>query len=297
MGDINFVLLLSQVVKLATPLLLAALGETMAESSGVIILALDGLIMLSALAAFVVAFSSGNLILGVMVGPLVGILLAAIFGYFVVVQRRDQFATGLIVGTVAIAISAYAGNPMVGKPASAMPDLPIPLLSSIPFLQPFFKQDIFVYLSYLAAIGLTYYLYRTRPGVTARAIGTNPESARRRGIPVGRTQYLYILFAGLMAGLAGAAFTLSTKPGWTQNHTLGWGWLALTLVIFGRRNPVWVTLGTYLFTLFSAAGIIQLFVSALPAQLTGVVPFVLMLIVLLITGDPSRSRSKTKAEA
>ena len=81
MGDINFVLLLSQVVKLATPLLLAALGETMAESSGVIILALDGLIMLSALAAFVVAFSSGNLILGVVVGPLVGILLAAIFGY------------------------------------------------------------------------------------------------------------------------------------------------------------------------------------------------------------------------
>lgn len=296
MSDINFVLLLSQVVKLATPLLLAALGETMAESSGVIILALDGLIMLSALAAFAAAFTSGNLMLGVFAAPLVGVALAAIFGYFVVVQRRDQFATGLIVGTLAIAISAYAGNPLVGKPASAMPDLPLPVLGSIPFLQPFFNQDIFVYLSYVAAIALTYYLYRTRPGVTVRAIGISPESAMRRGIPVGRLQFMYILFAGLMAGLAGAAFTLSTKPGWTQNHTLGWGWLALTLVIFGRRNPVWVTLGTYLFTLFSAAGIVQLFWSALPAQLTGVVPFVLMLIVLLLSGGSSLYRRESKAE-
>jgi simple sugar transport system permease protein len=161
-------------------------------------------------------------------------------------------------------------------------------LGSIPILSAFFDQDILVYLSYLLAVVLSYYLYRTRPGITARAVGVNPEAAERRGIRVGRVQVLHVLIAGVLAGLAGAAFTLSTKPGWTQNHTLGWGWLALTLVIFGRNNPVWVTVGTYLFTLFSAAGIIQIFIQALPAQLTGVVPFVLMLVVLLLSSGTRR---------
>ena len=101
---------------------------------------------------------------------------------------------------------------------------------------------------------------------------------------------MYVLAAGLLAGLADAAFTLDAKPGWTLNHTLGWGWLALTLVIFGRQNPLLVTGGTYLFTLLSAAGIIQIFIPILPAQLTGVVPYVLMLLVLLLSSGWPRTK-------
>ncbi len=292
MQDLNFVLLLSQVVKLATPLLLAALGETLAEASGVVILALDGIIMLSALSAFAAASTTDNLFLGALAGAVVGLLLALIFGYFAVRQRRDQFATGLIIGTVAISVSAYAGNPFIPRPANSLPDLTIPVLGAIPALQPFFKQDLFVYLGYVLAIVLSYYLYRTRRGITARAVGVNMEAAERRGIRVGRVQMFHVLAAGTLAGLAGAAFTLSTKPGWTQNHTLGWGWLALTLVIFGRTNPVWVTVATYLFTLFSAAGIVQIFIPILPAQLTGVVPYLLMLIVLVLSSGTRRRQAQ-----
>ncbi len=290
MNEINFPLLLTQVVKLATPLLLAALGETLAESTGVIVLALDGIIMLSALSAFAAASTADNLWLGALAGALMGLALAAVFAYFVVRQKRDQFATGLIIGTLAIAVSSYAGGPFVPRQATSFPDLAVPVLGSIPYLSSFFRQDMFVYLGYALALALSLYLYRTRPGITARAVGANPEAAERRGIGVGRVQTVHVLLAGLMAGLAGAAFTLNAKPGWTQNHTLGWGWLALTLVIFGRQNPVWVTVGTYLFTLFSAAGIIQIFIPALPAQLTGVVPFLLMLVVLLLSSGGPRTR-------
>ena len=290
MNERTLFLLLAQVVKLATPLLLAALGETLAESAGVIILALDGIIMLSALAAFAVASTVDNLWLGAAAGALTGLALAVLFAYFVVRQKRDQFATGLIIGTLAIAVSSYAGGPFVPRPANSFPDLAIPVLGSIPILSAFFRQDIFVYLGYALAVVLSVYLYRTRPGITARAVGVNPEAAARRGIHVGRVQVTHILLAGVMAGLAGAAFTLNAKPGWSQNHTLGWGWLALTLVIFGRQNPVWVTVGTYLFTLFSAAGIIQIFIPALPAQLTGVVPFLLMLVVLLLSSGSPRAK-------
>lgn len=295
MDSRTLLLLLSQVVKLATPLLLAALGETLAESAGVIILALDGIIMLSALAAFATSFTSGNIVLGVVAGALVGVALAGIFAYLVVGQRRDPFATGLILGLLAIAVSAYVGAPFIGKVGTSMPDQPIPILADIPVVAAFANQNVFIYLSYGLVFVLAYYLYRTRPGITARAVGVNPEAALRRGIPVGRVQVLHILAAGLLAGLAGAAFSLDTKPGWTLNHTLGWGWLALTLVIFGRTNPVWVTVGTYLFTVLSAAGIIQMFIPFLPAQITGVVPYVLMLVVLLLSSGRTRSAKRQTA--
>src|SRR6476646_7643845 len=104
MTDRTLLLLLAQVVKLATPLLLAALGETVAEASGIVILALDGIIMLSALAVFAMA-STTSLPLGILAGAVTGLLLAALFALFVVGQKRDQFATGLIVGTLAITVS------------------------------------------------------------------------------------------------------------------------------------------------------------------------------------------------
>lgn len=290
MTDRTLFLLLSQVIKLSTPLLVAALGETLAESAGVIILALDGFIMLSALSAFATYFATGNFVLAILAAIGTGALLALVFGFFVIQQRRDQFATGLVVGLLAIAISAYIGIPLIQKPATAVPDLPIPLLSQIPLLGAFFSQDIFVYLSLLLAVVITLYLYRTRPGITARAVGASFDAAARRGVPVAQVQWAHVLMAGALAGLAGAAFSLSARPGWTQNHTLGWGWLALTLVIFGRRNPVWVTVGTYLFTLLSVPSIIQLVVPGLPAQLAGAAPFLLMLVVLLLSSGGLRRR-------
>ena len=293
MTERMLMLLLAQVVKLATPLLIAALGETMAESTGVVILALDGIIMLSAMVAFAVNFSTASLLLGIVAGALIGLGLAAVFALIAVNQERDQYATGLIIGTLAIGIANYLGNPFIGKTAGTMPDLPI--LNGVPVFGGFLNQSLFTYFSYLAVALIAYYLYRTRPGITTRAVGANVEAAIRRGLPTKRIQVLAVLAAGLMAGLAGAAFTLDTKPGWTQNQTLGWGWLALTIVIFGQRNPLCVTVGAYLFTFLSAATIVQIFFPVLPAQLTGVAPYVMMLVVLVIASFWQRSRQRRLA--
>ena len=282
---------LNTVVAASSPLVFAGIGETLTEKAGVVNLSLDGTILLSAMVGFAAAFVSGNLIVGFVAAMLVGALVALIVAYGAIALKQDQVAVGFVLTLLCADLSSFFGMPFVQQPGPSVPHLPIPWLVDIPVVGPaFFGQDALVYLSYLTIVVTWVWLNKTQAGLRLRAVGERPESAFARGVDVQRTRYLYSAIGGSLVGLAGAAYSLSVKLGWSHRHTAGIGWIALAIVIFGGWSPIRVAVGAYLFgALKSLGSIMQPIYPNVPTQIFQAAPFALMIVaLLLISGDLSR---------
>lgn len=279
---------LRTIVGSGTPLLIAALGEMITEKSGVVNLSLDGSLLLSSLVGFVIASHFG-VAWGVIAACITGCLMAFLLAFQTIRRRQSQTMVGYVLMMLGIALSDFLGQPFVMKPGPYWSRTPLPILSQVPVIgEIFFNQSLFVYLSLLLVAVCWFWLEKTRHGLELRAIGENPESAFRRGIPVNKLRFLYTLVGGCLVGLAGASYSLGIRPGWTRGHTLGEGWLALALVIFGGWNPIRVLLGAYLFaSLTSASGLVQKLIPGLPPQLSGVAPYTMMIIALMFVQNRS----------
>jgi general nucleoside transport system permease protein len=284
--------ILASILAESAPLVIACLGETLTERAGVINLSLDGTILLSAMTAFVAASLSGSLALGFCSAAAVGALLALIVVVASIDLRQDQVAVGFVLSLLATDLSSFLGNPYVRKPGPAVPPLPIPVLKDVPVLGPLlFNHNLVTYASF-ALIGLAWFwMYRTRPGLEMQASGEHPAAAFARGVPVNRLRLLYALFGGALAGIAGASYSLSIKVGWSYQHTLGIGWIALAIVIFGGWDPLRVAFGTYLFgALQSMGSLLQGVLPGVPTQAFQVAPFVLMIGVLVLVRSEGLER-------
>ncbi len=283
-------IILATAIASATPLVFACIGETITERAGVINLSAEGTIMLCAMVGFVAAKTADNVWLGFVAAALVGALIALVVAYGAITLKQSQIAIGFVLALLCSDLSAYLGNPYVRIPGPTVPPrFAIPLLQDMPFIGPllFREGDILVYAGY-ALIGATwFYFYRTRGGLTLRAIGEQPAAAFARGHNVIALRYAYTLIGGALMGIAGAAFSLDFKAGWSYRHTAGYGWIALAIVIFGGWNPLRAALGAYLFgVLQSLAGVAQSTVPNVPTQVFTVAPFVLMILALVLTsGD------------
>lgn len=285
--DPQLINVLQTLVATATPLTIAALGETITERAGVINLSLDGSLVLSAMAGFGVALVSGSPLAGVLVAMLVGAIVAFIIATSTIALRLDQVAVGFVLTLLCADLAEFLGVPYAGQPSTGVtvPYVPLPLLSDIPLIGPiFFQQNLLVYVSYILVIGLWWWLFRTRSGLAHRAIGERPEAAFARGTQVNRLRYLYTVIGGACIGLAGASYSLAIKPGWsTPPSMLGDGWIALAIVIFGGWHPARVLLGAYLFAALRAmAGAIQTTDIAIPVTILNALPWVLMIVTLLL---------------
>ena len=149
-----------------------------------------------------------------------------------------------------------------------------------------FQADLLVYFSYILVICTWIYFYRTRPGLILRSIGEQPEAAFARGTNVIFRRYIYTIIGGALMGIAGAAFSLDFKAGWSQRHTAGYGWIVLAIVIFGGWHPLRVALGCYLFGILqSLASVGQSAMPEISTQIFNVAPFVLMILLLVITSS------------
>jgi simple sugar transport system permease protein len=274
---------LASIVAAASPLIYAAIGETIAEKSGVVNLSLEGSIMLSAMTGFAVAYVTGQVLLGFIAAALVGMLLAAIVTSASIELRLNQIAVGFVLTLLAIELSSFLGDPYVGQRGPSVPAMPIPLLEHIPFLgRVFFRQNLSVYGSYVAIVGAYLFLFRSRRGLELRGVGERPEAAFARGIPVNRMRYLYTIAGGAMAGIAGAAFSLDVKLGWREGLTSNYGWIALAIVIFGGWHPFRVALGAYLFGALQIAALkLQPSLPGL-SQILPLFPFPLMIFALVL---------------
>jgi ABC-type uncharacterized transport system permease subunit len=285
MDDLNITILLTSILAGAAPIVLAAVGETITEKAGVINLSLDGSILLSAMVAFAITYQSQNPLLGFLAGALAGGLVAAIIGVFSIYLGQSQVAVGFVLTLTAKDLAYFFGNPYSRLYGPQVAPWPIPLLHKIPFLGPiFFQHAAPVYLSILLIAVCWWYLYQTPEGLRLRAVGENPQAAYARGTRIRATQMLYTVVGGLMVGLAGATFSLCTKPGWGRPQGAeGTGWIALAIVIFGGWHPVKVALGAYLFAFLQVMGIqFQGWWPSVPAQVFQVAPFPLMIFALVI---------------
>lgn len=282
---------LKSVIAASTPLVFAGIGETITERVGIINLSLDGSILLSAMAAFVIAFLTQSLLLGFAAGMLVGMLVALLVAYSSIALGQDQVAIGFVLTLLCADLSSFIGNPYVRKPGPSVPHAPIPGLMDIPWVgNILFDQDWLVYSSYLLILLSWIWLFKTQSGLKLRSVGERPEAAFARGLNVNRMRYLYTALGGALVGLGGAAFSLSVKLGWSHRHTAGIGWIALAIVIFGGWRPFRVALGAYLFGLLKSLGsLLQPGFPAIPTQVFQTAPFALMLLALLaVSGDVER---------
>jgi simple sugar transport system permease protein len=285
MNELDFAIILAGVVAGAAPIVLAAIGETITEKAGLINLSLDGSILLSAMAAFVVSYNTQSLAAGFAAGALTGAAVAAVIAVSSIYLKLSQVAVGFVLTLMTRDLAYFLGNPYSRIPGPQVHPLPIPFLEDIPFIGPvLFQHNITVYAS-LMAIGLSWwYIYRSSMGLKLRSVGENPAAAYARGIHPHHIQMIYAICGGLLVGLSGAVFSLSAKPGWGRPQGAeGTGWIALALVIFGGWNPVKAAAGAYLFALLQVMGIyFQGWFPSIPAQVFQTAPFPLMIFILVL---------------
>jgi simple sugar transport system permease protein len=269
----------------ATPLVFAVIGATLNERAGVINLSAEGTIMFGAMAGFAIAYTSNNLLLGFVGAAIAGMLIALIVAFSTITLRQSQIAVGFVLALLFVDLSSFLGNPYVRIPGPTVSAFPIPILKDIPIIgRMFFSSDPLVYASYALIILTWFFFYRTRAGLTLRAVGEQPNAAFARGANVIRLRYLYVLLGGALMGIAGAAFSLDFKAGWSYRHTGGYGWIALAIVIFGGWNPLRAAFGAYFFGILqSLSSVAQDSFPGVPTQVLTVLPFVLMILVLVLT--------------
>jgi general nucleoside transport system permease protein len=277
---------LAAAVRVATPLLLAATGETVAERSGVINLGTEGIMLAGALAAALGATAWGPWA-GLGAAMLAGMCLAAVFALIAIGARADQIITGTAITLAAVGLTgtiyrkAY-GDTGAGLSLPTLPNLPIPGLSDIPVVGPgLFDQPAPTYLA-VAALPLVWWvLFRTRLGLQLRATGEAAAMARAAGVRTGLIRAGATIIGGGFAGLGGATLVLAQVGTFAERMTAGRGYLAIAIVVLGRWHPAGVAAAALL---FGGATALQFLFQALgtraPYQLFLMLPYVLTLLAL-----------------
>jgi simple sugar transport system permease protein len=286
---------LATIVTAATPLLLAALGELVAERSGVLNLGVEGMMVMGAVAGFAVALTSGSPELGIVAAALAGMALAVPFGLLTLVFAANQVATGLALTLLGLGLSGLVGEHFVGQPGVRLPRVHLPLLSDIPFVGPIlFGQDILVYLSFVLALVVARVLFHSRFGLVLRAVGDNHTSAHALGYSVIGVRWTAVLFGGALAGLGGGYLSLAYTPQWIENMTAGRGWIALALVVFASWLPGRLVAGAYLFGAVTILGFyVQGMGLGIPAQFLSSLPYLVTVAALVVI---SRRRGAARAD-
>ena len=287
------VVLAASAIFYGTPLVFAALGELLAERSGVLNLGVEGMMLMGAVTAFwSVQHLSGPgwlvLLLATLIGGLAALAVSVIHAVLVVGLRANQIVSGLALTIFAGAtgLSSYVGNvgKLGGQPAHhEFVALNVLGLANLPVVGPIlFHQNALVYASWALVLIAMAYLHRTRTGLHLRAVGESPQTADVMGVDVARYRYAHTLVGGLLAGVGGAYFSLAITPNWIDGMTSGAGWIAIALVIFAFWRPEMTLAGAYLFGLFSSLGfVLQARQVHLPPEVFASLPYVMTVIVLV----------------
>lgn len=272
-------------IRLATPYLLAALGEAVSQRSGVLDLGVDGIMLMGAFAAFFTVSQTGNLWLGVGAALVVGALMGLLMAVISVTFQAEQGISGIGLYLFGLGLSSLLFRVLIGSVVgvSGFEEIKIPVLSSIPVVGDiFFNHNILVYLAYLMVPAIWFLFDKTTLGLKVRAVGQNPEAADSLGVSVNRVRYFGVIFGAALAGVAGASLSIGTLNVFQENMTNGLGFIAVALVYFGGWRPVGVLLGSLLFATVNS---LQLWVQVkgipIPSDLAVMLPYLLTIIVLI----------------
>ena len=286
----SYALLFAATLNAGTVLAIASLGLLINEKAGVVNLGAEGMMLCAALAGFATVVHTGSTALGFLAGMGAGALLAAIFGVLVIWLNTNQYATGLALSLFGAGFSAFAGTRYVQETLPEQVRWAIPVLADIPVLgAALFRHHPMVYGCVAIALGLIWFLYRTRAGLVLRSVGESPESAHALGYPVRRIRLLAVLAGGALCGLAGAYISVIYTPLWVEGMIAGKGWIALALTTFATWRPARVLLGAYL---FGGVTMLQFHLQAIgvqvPSQFLTMLPYLATVVVLvLISRNPT----------
>ncbi|MZP29220.1 ABC transporter permease [Heliobacterium undosum] len=274
-------------IRLATPFLLAALGEMFVQRSGVYNLGVEGVMLMGAFLGFFVTLTAGNPYMGLLTSLAIGAVMGLLMGLVSVTLKAEQGISGIGLYMLGWGLSGLFYRLYVGgiTGIEGLQPQPIPLLEKIPVLGPvLFQHNIIVYLAFLLVPLAWVVLFKTSWGLKVRAVGTTPEAADTLGVSVDKVRYQCLILGSMLAGLAGAALTVGNTHMFADNITAGRGFIAIALVYFGRWNPWGILAGSLL---FSMADSFQLFVQVLgiqfPYELAVIMPYVVTIIALAVT--------------
>jgi ABC-type uncharacterized transport system permease subunit len=281
----------SSTMRLAVPLLLAALGAIYAERSGAINVGLEGMMLSAALSAALVASSTGNTTAGLFAGIVTGMLVAGLLAVFTVLLPADPVVIGISLNLLAVGATTFIFRVVVGQSGtkSTTPVIgatPIPGLEKIPILGPLlFHQSYLVYLALIGVVVTWIVLKHTSWGLLIRAAGEHPAAADSLGLSVNRTRFLALLVSGGFAGLAGAFLSLVSSNQFVENMTAGRGYIAMAILILGQRSPWGVLVAALIFGAGDAFQLrAQLADTGVPFDFLLMIPYVLTIVTLAIFG-------------
>mgnify|MGYP005843682021 CR=1 FL=1 len=284
-------------IRLATPILLAVIGEIITEKGGVLNLGLEGIMLMGALAGFLVTWHLQNNLaglinpmaaawLGLLAGAAAGLVMGLIMAFFSVTLKADQVISGVMLVVLGQGLSAYIFHQQFkdfAPQVAGLTSLPIPWLADLPVVGPIlFNQNVAVYLTVLIVLAAWFLLNRTTLGLSIRAMGENPSAGETSGLSVSKIRYIATMIGTSLVGLGGAVLTVAQLHFFREGVTAGRGWIAIALVIFARWKPGLAVVGALLFGIADA---IQFRIQALgsqniPYEILLMLPYLLTILVL-----------------
>ena len=293
MGDLFqttiIVSILAATVRIATPLLLAALGELVAERAGILNLGVEGNMLMSAFSGFIFTYISGSLWVGLLAAALTGALMNLLMVFMAATLKVEQVVTGLALNILASGMSLYLYKAFFSGSVNKLPTIrifevvKIPLLSSIPYVgEILFSQKLLTYAALLMVPAVWFFLYRTQYGLEIRCLGENPKVIDTRGLSVTLRQYLAVVCGGMLIGLGGAFVTIGSTVRFIPEITAGRGWLALVIVIAGNWKPTGILIAALIFAFLEAFQLqVQGVGVQLPYQLLLALPYAVAILLMV----------------
>ena len=270
------------VVGLTTPILLAGLGELVAEKSGVLNLGVEGMMLVGAISGFAVTVLTFNPWIGILGAAAGGALASMLFAVLVLQLNANQVATGLALTIFGTGVSSLIGVSFTGRIVAPFGSIFPASLARDPYLQLIFGYSPLVYFAVAMVPLVAWFLHSTRAGLILRAVGENDHSAHSIGYSVIGVRYAAIAFGGAMAGVGGAYFSMVITPMWAEKMTAGRGWIALALVVFAGWRTGRLLAGAYFFGILMA---LELYAKAsgfavLPSQFWAAMPYLMTIVAL-----------------
>ncbi len=285
--SLNLAGMLSSAVQLAVPITMGSFSGILCERSGVVNIAIEGMMLMSAMVGALMGSLTHSAWLGLFFGVLSAVLLAALHAVLSIKYKIDQIISGTVINMFSAGMTAFLSQKFLqtrqelNNPAM-FTRIEIPGLAEIPLIGPIlFNTNFFVYLMFALLIILQVALFSTRWGLRVRSVGEHPKAADTLGINVIRTRYMSVLLGGMVAGMAGAFFTLGSVGRFEEGMTAGKGFIGLAAMIFGNYTPIGALGAGILFGFADSLGSkLSLLGSAIPSTLMSTAPYVITMIVL-----------------
>ena len=279
--------ILTSAIRLATPYLYAAIGEAFSQSSGVVNLGVDGIMLISAYASFFIVLNTGNIWLGLLAGIVVGLLMGLLMSFISVTLKAEQGISGIGLYMFGLGLSSLLFKTTIGtvKTVTGFQPVRIPLLGDIPMIGDiFFNHSLLVYGAFLLVPLAWWVMEKTTWGLRIKSVGQNPAAADSLGVNVDRVRYTSVCIGAMLAGIAGASLSISLLNLFQDNLTAGQGFIAVALVYFGGWKPVGILWGALLFSTVNAFQLwMQVLGVKIPSDVAIMLPYLLTIAALVIT--------------